>query len=161
MNLQDIKSISSGVARLSEEEHEALYRFTLLWSLFEAQKLKRDASVREIKKKVEQLNIEENWFQEQLDYFRDRYTSDDGATNDRFSGLRLSTKDADQVRSVLVGSEPDPKEQLISCLTIVYRFRNNFFHGEKWAYELQGQLDNFTNSSNLLKKCLVELSSDT
>ncbi|CCE97846.1 Hypothetical protein SFHH103_03354 [Sinorhizobium fredii HH103] len=37
---------------------------------------------------------------------------------------------------------------------IVWRFRNNLFHGEKWAYQLQDQLSNFTNANAVLMRLL-------
>ncbi|PHM39148.1 hypothetical protein Xmau_03053 [Xenorhabdus mauleonii] len=64
---------------------------------------------------------------------------------------------ADLVRSVLTKENDNPTDQLIVCLIIVFRFRNNFFHGLKWAYELRGQLGNFTHSIALLKKYLAEV----
>lgn len=164
VQLADIEMIAPGVAGLSSEEHEALYRFTLLWTLFEAQVLDNNASVSKITEVVEKLGpqaFEVNWFQEQLVYFQDRYI-EDGNTNYRFEHLHLRNNDnPDRVKSVLLGKNIDVKDQLIACLTIVYRFRNNLFHGLKWAYRLQEQLDNFRHSANLLKKYLVKLQHGT
>ena len=39
-------------------------------------------------------------------------------------------------------------------LTIIYRYRNNLFHGVKWGYELADQLHNFTHANNALMKAL-------
>ena len=159
MHLEDIEIIAPGIANLSQEELEAIQRFTLLWSLFEAQKLDRRASVRKITEKVEQLAINERWFQEYLTYFSERYI-ENGETNYRFGHLHIRNNDnPERVVNVLTGNNDDIKEQLITCLTIVYRFRNNFFHGEKWAYNLQGQLENFTKSASLLKACLEKMPS--
>mgnify|MGYP005989307415 FL=1 len=160
IQLADIERIAPGVANLSPEEHEALQRFTLLWTLFEAQLLENNASVRKISEIVDSLDVhvvEGDWFKEQLVYFRERYV-EDGNTNYRFGHLHLRNNDnPERVRSVLVENNEDPKTQLIACLTIVYRFRNNFFHGLKWAYGLQDQFDNFTHSANLLKMCLEKI----
>ncbi|MDO6453956.1 hypothetical protein Q4490_10310 [Neptunomonas phycophila] len=160
IQLADIERIAPGVANLSPEEHEALQRFTLLWTLFEAQVLENNASVRKISEIVDSLDVhvvEGDWFKEQLVYFRERYV-EDGNTNYRFGHLHLRNNDnPERVRSVLVENNEDPKTQLIACLTIVYRFRNNFFHGLKWAYGLQDQFDNFTHSANLLKMCLEKI----
>jgi hypothetical protein len=157
VELEDIEEIAPGVAGLSPEEHEALQRFTLLWTLFEAQILETNASVKKITKKVNDLEpniLEGQWFQKQLEYFSNRYI-ENGETNYRFENLHLRKSDGQElVRSVLVGENKDLNAQLIACLTIVYRFRNNYFHGLKWAYEIQEQYDNFSHSANLLKKCL-------
>jgi len=157
VQLADIERIAPGVANLSPEEHEALQRFTLLWTLFEAQVLENNASARKISEKIENLDHQigdGSWFQEQLMYFSDRYI-ENGETNYRFDHLHLRRNDNPElVISVLVGDNTGLRAQLITCLTIVYRFRNNFFHGLKWAYGLKEQLENFTHSANLLKKCL-------
>jgi len=157
VQLADIERVAPGVAHLSPEEHEALQRFTLLWTLFEAQVLESNASARKISEKVQNLEpdiIRGDWFAEHLDYFSDRYV-DGNNTNHRFENLHLRNNDKpDLVRDVLTGENADPASQLIGCLVIVYRFRNNFFHGIKWAYRLQDQLDNFTHSAFLLRKFL-------
>lgn len=157
IQLADIEKIAPGVADLSPAEHEALQNFTLLWTLFEAQVLESSASVRKIAEKVTNLDpqiIEGHWFQEHLAYFSNRYM-EDGKTNYRFDLLYLrNNDDPELVQSVLTGEDFGRKDQLIVCLTIIYRFRNNFFHGLKWAYGLREQYDNFTHSANLLSKCL-------
>ncbi|NWL16372.1 hypothetical protein FHG08_11785 [Pseudoalteromonas sp. Scap03] len=157
MNLDDIELVAPGVSDLSQNEHEALQRFTLLWSLFEAQKLDERASVRKISEKIDLLDVELDWFKEQLDYFKNRYI-DEGNSNHHYDNLHLRPNDnPKRVLSVLKGENSDAKDQLITCLTIVYRFRNNFFHGVKWAYGIKGQLNNFTHAATLLKNCLVKL----
>lgn len=160
VELADIEMIAPGLDNLSPAEYEALLRFTLLWTLFEAQVLENNASVIKISKVLEKAGpqaIEADWFQDQLNYFQGRYI-EDGNTNFRFDQLHLRNRDnPEQVKSVLLGDIIDIKTQLIVCLTIVYRFRNNFFHGTKWAYGLQDQFDNFTHSANLLKMCLEKL----
>lgn len=157
MNLEDIEQVAPGVNDLSQDEQNALQRFTLLWSLFEAQKLDERASVRKIAEKVNLLASSPDWFNDQLDYFKNRYIDEDN-TNYHFDNLHLRDNDNPQrVISVLKGEITEPKEQLIACLTIVYRFRNNFFHGVKWAYGLRDQLSNFTHAVDLLKQCLTEM----
>ncbi|AOR59370.1 hypothetical protein [Pectobacterium parmentieri] len=157
IQLSDIERIAPGVANLSPEEHEALQRFTLLWTLFEAQMLGSNASVRTISEKVQNIDpqiIRGGWFAEHLEYFCNRYV-DDGNTNQLFENLHLRSNDnPGLVRTVLTGENVDLASQLICCLIIVYRFRNNFFHGVKWAYDLRGQFDNFSHSACLLRAFL-------
>ncbi|WP_250459354.1 hypothetical protein [Microbulbifer litoralis] len=162
VQLADIEKIAPGVEHLSIEEHEALQRFTLLWTLFEAQMLESNASVKKISEKVESIEpgiIDGGWFTEHLDYFSNRYIGG-GNTNYRFDNLHLRKNDnPDLVCAVLTGENTDSASQLIGCLIIVYRFRNNFFHGIKWAYGLQDQLENFTHSASLLRKFLEKVPS--
>lgn len=44
----------------------------------------------------------------------------------------------------LNGSEKNPAEVLAGLLLVIYRLRNNIFHGPKSAYGIQGHYDNFT-----------------
>ena len=62
------------------------------------------------------------------------------------------------VINVLRGIETDLGNILAVLLIIVYRYRNNFFHGIKWAYNFRDQLDNFTNANRLLSM-LIKLNS--
>ncbi|WP_122490343.1 hypothetical protein [Klebsiella variicola] len=155
--LSEIEKFAPGVVQLSPMEVEALQRFTLLWTLFESQVLDNNASVKKISEKVEAIDLRKlgnEWFQAPLSYFSKRYI-EDGRENYRFENLHLRKNDnPDLVRAVLTGEIDNPSLQLIVCLTIVYRFRNNFFHGIKWAYGLQEQFENFTHSSNLLSEYL-------
>lgn len=158
VQLADLERIAPGVVNLSPEEYEALQRFTLLWTIFEAQVLESNASVRKITDVITALDpqvIDGGWFQEHVRYFSNRYV-ENAETNHRFDDLFLRKNDNPElVSSVLKGENIEPKFQLIVCLIIVYRFRNNFFHGRKWAYGLQDQYENFTHSACLLSECMV------
>ena len=50
--------------------------------------------------------------------------------------------------------EAQPAERVAAVLIIVYRFRNNLFHGEKWEYQLEGQLENFQQASSVLVQAI-------
>jgi len=157
ISIEEIENIAPGVANLSKSEHDVLCRFTLLWTLFEAQALDNEGSVRKITSVVNEIEpqvIKESWFNEQLHYFMNRYI-ENGKTNYRFEHLHLRKNDNPElIELVLLGKTEDIVDQLIVCLTIVFRFRNNFFHGIKWAYGLQEQFENFEQATRLLKTCL-------
>lgn len=74
-----------------------------------------------------------------------------------FKYLNLSTKSKDQklVESVLLGTENTLEKKLACCLIIIYRFRNNFFHGEKWVHNFKDQQENFEMSNRFLVWCLT------
>jgi len=48
------------------------------------------------------------------------------------------------------GSDISKENESIGCLVIIYRLRNNLFHGDKWSYNLQGQYENFTKANEFL-----------
>src|SRR5690606_20315246 len=90
----------------------------------------------------------------ELAYFRQRYFAN-GQFTHHFTHLNLRRPDQrDLIRSVLDGSNDDPRDRLLTVLMIVWRFRNNLFHGEKWAYKLQGQPQNFTHANAVLMRVL-------
>jgi hypothetical protein len=45
-------------------------------------------------------------------------------------------------------------EKLTALFIIVYRLRNNLFHGSKWAYSFKGQLENFTHAGTVLMRAI-------
>lgn len=156
---EDLEKIAPGISMLSEEDHIAIQRFTILWSLFEAKFLGYWGSSQIISANVTKLDdsiFDKLWFEDELTYFKNRYYVENKFT-DHFPNLNLRKSDnLELVQSVLSSINNTPKEQLVACLTIVYRFRNNLFHGTKWAYGIQDQQANFNNSVSLLKKCIQQ-----
>jgi hypothetical protein len=87
-------------------------------------------------------------------YFRDRYVGKSGVTH-RFGHLNLRNGDMpDLVRQTLMSKEPTALDVAATVLTIIYRYRNNLFHGVKWSYELRGQLENFAHANTGLMKAI-------
>jgi hypothetical protein len=58
------------------------------------------------------------------------------------------------VGRVIRGKSDEPGDSMLCTLMIVWRLRNNLFHGSKWAYQIRGQLDNFTHANAVLMKVL-------
>lgn len=153
-----IERFAPGFSQLRPEELEAMNTFTIMWTLFEAQVLGTSASTKKLVIKSQeweaQGHLKENWLAPHLEYFRNRYFQN-GEPTHRFEHLHLRDKDEPNlVRSVLSGSESSPGEKLAVMLIIVLRFRNNFFHGIKWAYQMQEQQENFEHASQLLQRCM-------
>jgi hypothetical protein len=147
-----------GFAELSNDERDAIMHFSLLWSLFEGTALGTHASADRILglshewASTGRLNFE--WFSSSLAYFKDRYFKN-GEETEYFVGLHLRRNDSpDLVRTVLNGENTNPADSVAALLIVVLRLRNNLFHGVKWAYEIRGQLDNFTNANIVLMAAL-------
>jgi len=145
---------AAGFNDLSDDEREAIMHFSLLWSFFEAEALDTKASADRIIKLVRKwesdgcLNITP--FAPSLAYFRDRYFNHDKAT-DNFNGLHLRRNDSPAlVSAVLKGENTNQIDCVAVLLIVVFRLRNNLFHGVKWAYGIRGQLGNFTNANGAL-----------
>lgn len=147
-----------GFRERSLEERDAAMHFALLWSLFEARHLNENASVRTIlslvQKWQEQGKLDIKRFSPTLDYFKARCFID-GQPTGHLDGLHLRQKDSlALVQAVLSGANTDTADNVSSLLIVVYRLRNNFFHGRKWAYELRDQLDNFSYANSTLMATL-------
>jgi hypothetical protein len=147
-----------GLQALTPEEREVITHFSFLWTMFEARVLSTRASANAI------VEASQRWagngllapdtFGQEVAYFRDRYVAD-GKFTYHFNHLHLRRNDASAlVRKVLAGEATEPEEVAAAVLIIVYRFRNNLFHGVKWSYELQGQLENFTHANTALMQAI-------
>lgn len=153
-----LRAKAPGFDHLTEEEQNAIADFSLLWSLFESQVLASDGNARTICAAVEKWRdsgaLNPAIFDAELAYFRARYYADADFTY-HFFNLNLRNSDREpMVRAVLDGSDADPAHRLATALIIVFRYRNNLFHGLKWEYELAGQLSNFENANAVLMKAL-------
>ncbi len=155
-----LQDYSPGFRQLSKAELRAFAEFLFLWSLFEAKVLNEHGCANQIVASSARWAsdglLTAETFGQQLAYFRDRYVAD-GQLSYRFDHLRLRANDEEElVRRVLVGEDWTLANIAATVLIIVYRFRNNLFHGQKWSYELQGQLENFIHANKALKRA-VEL----
>jgi hypothetical protein len=147
-----------GYENLSDRERKAISNFALIWSLFEAQLLDESASARKILQKTQQWvngpGIDNAFVDDHLNYFKDRYVEGD-EFGYRFHHLHLRANDNEAlVRDVLLGNENALENKLACCLIIILRFRNNYFHGIKWAYQFREQQENFERACSLLTWCL-------
>jgi hypothetical protein len=149
---------SPGMPQLTADERGAISDFSIFWSLFESRALGNSASAERI------LQITKSWrdkgnltpqvFAPHITYFRERYFQDSHETP-HFVHLHLRANDMiPLVRSVLQGKSEGLAEDSAVALIVVYRFRNNLFHGIKWSYALQGQLANFLHANMALMKAL-------
>jgi hypothetical protein len=143
-----------GFNALSKEEREAIMHFSLLWSFFEAKALNTNATANRILALVHKWAsdgcLDITLFNSSLAYFRNRYFNQ-GKVTANFSGLKLRSNDNPAlVGAVIRGENTNPADCVAVLLIIILRLRNNLFHGVKWAYDICGQLDNFTNANAAL-----------
>jgi len=145
-------------ASLPDEERAAMCHFSLLWSFYEARVHKTDASpakiLLEAQKWAKNDRIRLAAFDSPLSYFRNRYLRN-GNLTEEFHSLFLRVTDKQEVvEAALKGETNEPGDIVGALLIIVYRLRNNFFHGTKWAYFIKGQFDNFANANKVLMSAL-------
>ncbi len=157
-----------GYSDLSAGEVDALYNFALLWSVFEGYLCaamngdeRFTANFRQLTDFVDGLEQRLNAADLKnaprifgaLAHFRSRYITD-RETNDSFECLRFSARRDDDYKKIcretLIHPAPDNSAILTTLLFIIYRLRNNLFHGVKWSYQMRGQQQNFEHASKAL-----------
>jgi hypothetical protein len=153
-----LKAKAPGFSRLTHDEQNAISDFSLLWSLFESRILNTAGNAKKICDAVEAWHntgtLDAAAFQAELAYFRQRYYAD-GVFTYHYHHLHFRNRDREAlVRAVIDGSDNDPRNRIAAVLIIVFRYRNNLFHGVKWQYELEGQLGNFAAANDALMKVL-------
>lgn len=153
-----LEARAPGYRDLPEPDRRAIFHFAFLWSLFEAQIMANFARADRIREKVDAWvaagTVDADAYGAELAYFRDRYFAD-GSLTYHFSHLELRPSDhPDIVRAVIESANDDPRDRMLTLLMIVWRFRNNLFHGAKWAYQLRDQRDNFNQANGVLMRVL-------
>jgi len=140
--------------------------FVFLWNIFETFGCNKNADINSIKNLVDEINNREvitlEEFGEYVDYFSNRYYNPNGDTTYSIEGLLFRNYRNDQiakneVAAVLTRQEVEPKKILKSLLIILYRFRNNLFHGGKQIVNLDTQIDNFICANNILINVLTKM----
>lgn len=145
-----------GYAELDDADRQAIHEFSLLWPAFEGTILETDAKPGNLVQIAFTLRdagrLDMARFAEPLAYFRVRYWRD-GDFTPEYNGLHIGKYNAANRKLVIdaLSSQPQlPEDTLAGLLLVVYRLRNNLFHGVKWAYGIRGQRNNFLQACAVL-----------
>ncbi len=131
--------------------YPAISDFCVMWAVFECTQL-ADASVAvdELENIAHRLTRNSVCFDEQLAFWTNRYI-EKGATNERFEKLGFSYEPhKNLVTSVLLCEQTDISKVNHAILLIVYRLRNNLFHGNKDITRIHHQVENLNMASKAL-----------
>jgi len=153
-----LEAHAPGFQHLPGPDRQAIFDFAFLWSLFESLVMDNFARADRIRDRVDAWSAEgtlgAELYNEELAYFRQRYFAN-GAFTHHFPYLDLRQSDHPElVRGVIQGANDEPRDRMLALLMIVWRLRNNLFHGSKWAYELRDQRANFTHANSILMRLL-------
>ncbi|MDW5290987.1 hypothetical protein [Formosa sp. PL04] len=139
----------------TEEQLINVKDFSLLWNIFENLVCRNHCNVNRLEERLNPVDFEITDFQENLQYFKDRYT-ENGTTNARFEHLNFRNGDRKEfVANVLLGNEDVTSNIVLALTIIVYRFRNNLFHGLKNFMQINEQEENFKNANQVIKSILT------
>lgn len=145
-------------SKLGEDERKVIYDFSFLWSLFEGSVLNCHCNIRVIKKLVSNLEQQNRLagidISPYVEYLQHRYYLG-GSLTCHYHHLHVERSgNPAEVVEMLSSEDCSNSVKLIGCLVVVFRLRNNLFHGEKWRYRLQGQLDNFQQANEFLRNVM-------
>lgn len=142
----------NGYAQLGRNDVLAIQSFTFLWSIFEARRLNNHGDVPAIRAIVDRYAaaLRPEPYQEAVAHFRGRYF-DGNALTDNFRRLFLPERDYKTlVEHFVRGEALTLRETVTALLIIVYRIRNNLFHGNKWDGDMQDERMNFSHANDVL-----------
>lgn len=141
---------------LSAEASSAVASFTLMWNLFEEVACNNKASVSAFEQFISivvsnPINPEIiAELQSCLSFWKFRYRTPEGF-DDRFLGLYFRKGDKQAlVEAVLEERVSDLSQEILALVIIIYRLRNNLFHGLKSIGMLNDQIHNLNNASNCM-----------
>ena len=142
--------------KINSETYQSIADFCVMWALFEGTELHGfDVAVDELKNVSNRVAYSIQDIDILLAFWVNRYTSE-STTNEKFEQLNLSHQPhKDLVSQVLLGTEKNREKVTHALLLIVYRLRNNLFHGVKDITQISGQISNLTTASALLKNVLL------
>lgn len=147
---------------------ESVKNFAILWNLFERYFCDKNANLKKIQDNINKLS-ESNYsfpqiiYDDYYTYCRKRYLIED-KTNELFESLLFRENAAENkykelLKSILENSESESKKKVFACFIIIYRLRNNLFHGSKNIATIDEQNDNFERANKVLMTFLSFLKS--
>ena len=126
---------------LDEKSLKPVLHFSLLWNLFEHTYFTDDKHLNP--KRLLDLSdisfhsLEDKHLDTAFKFFKDRYFPE-GRTDERFLTLKLNqtaqngdTSNHEFCKNTLTASSPEKQNKVKCIFLIIYRFRNNLFHGVK------------------------------
>ena len=150
--------------KIEQGQLDAVSDFTLMWALFEASESEEESNMfskikgvseKVVKKLKHSCSLDDflYFLDKPLNYWSKRYIRDD-EHSDRYEHLGLNDEAIRVVLPVLKGKDDNPAHKICACLYIVYRYRNNLFHGNKDITLLEDQTENLNNASELLQEIM-------
>ncbi|CAM5211929.1 hypothetical protein CDEF62S_00153 [Castellaniella defragrans] len=154
-----------GGTKISTDAKEAIVGFTTMWNFFESTICDNNASIQAFDRACKKLKpdyISTSTIlalEKCLRFWRCRYCKVGGFT-DLFDDLHFRPGDRrGQVEMVLKRSSESLEDKLLALMIIVYRLRNNLFHGLKTLDMLNDQVQNLEIASQCLAAILEAIPS--
>lgn len=139
---------------ISVEIGPELLEFLILWNLFEKRLFNNRFSITEAIRK--DVKVSSASLDATLAYFKKRYI-ENGQTNSKFDALSFRRNDKkSNVVNILCGVSDVILNRSTAVQIIIYRLRNNLFHGLKEIETLSSNKATFLIVNEFLLSCLEE-----
>lgn len=145
---------------------ESVKNFALFWNIFEKYFCDKSANLNKIKSEIYSLSdkgfeLPDKISLEYYPYFKQKYLTEK-LTNERFERLEFRNTKSDigfknLLKHILENEKSLKKEKILACFIIIYRFRNNLFHGTKNIASIDEQNENFIYANNIIMEFLTFL----
>ena len=149
-----------GANQLHPDTVDVVSSFTLMWNFFEGVACDNHANIQtfaRLSEKIGHHDAQMKGLEEAVKFWTFRYWTR-SEFRDRFNGLHFRPNDRkDHVEAVLRGEKVDPTSKLLAVMILVYRLRNNLFHGIKTVDMLNDQAANLDMACRALA-CVLEAS---
>lgn len=141
--------------KVFKQKRSFIFNFAMIWNLFEYRCMGKKAQISKVNNLVESLISINNLDVDTIfNYFKNRYTETDGEFN--INGLNWRSSE-NTYRAFVIEKFKDNqcshKDKVITVLYIIFRLRNNLFHGEKNIAIINEQKRTFV----LVNKFLMDL----
>lgn len=128
--------------------------FSLYWNVFEDTVCANNFNIQTAEQSFLLKKFTRADFQNTIDYFRNRYVTN-GNLNNKFPHLHFRANDRQIfVEQVLLSQLDDTNDIILASTIIIFRFRNNLFHGVKDIRIINFQHDNFATANHFLQTLL-------
>ena len=132
--------------------YEEARNFLFIWNLFESKFFPTRNSINYTTVTTTALSVDEELINATIAYFQSKYLTENN-TNGSFNGLKLANKQKRFVSSVLLGCSAKA-DKIAATIFIIYRYRNNLFHGTKRILDIPNQTDIFRYANRFMLSCL-------
>lgn len=154
-----------GGIRLTPKTQEAVSSFTTMWNFFESTLCDNRASVAAFERALRSYRPRDlsqataQALADCLAFWQFRYRTPEGF-GERFEGLYFRPADRRaHVEAVFAADIAAPEDQMLALMIIIYRLRNNLFHGLKSLEMLNDQVQNLANATRCLAAILESIPS--
>ncbi|MCM0228816.1 hypothetical protein J8L04_17010 [Bacteroides fragilis] len=141
---------------LTDKDYNGLTEFLLLWNLFEDRLFENNFRIEKAERYIDDYigEFNSNECNKVFKYFKNRYTNVDLGiiTYPTFEKLNFRANDRKEfVDDVLVTESPSLRDKILASIIIIFRYRNNLFHGLKDVTQINYQQSNLVTANKMLK----------